>query len=74
VDDLFDRAYRGEISRQRAFDSALELVTPDQARRFKTLERWMTDNKAPVQDISAAISRVDQRIDALKNKALAGGC
>jgi hypothetical protein len=74
ADDIFDRAFRGEIARRRAFDSALELVTPDQAKRFKTLERWMTDNKAPVQEVGAAISRVDQQIAALKTKALTQGC
>jgi hypothetical protein len=74
VDDIFNRAYTGQIAKQRAFDSALELLEPNQVRRAKTLQRWSKDNKAPMADISAAIANLDQQIGTLKAQAMAGGC
>ena len=74
VDSIFERVYSGKIAQQRAFDSALELLTSDQTARAKTLQRWRKDNKAPVQDIDAALSNLDAQIESLKAKALSGGC
>jgi hypothetical protein len=74
LDDVFDRVYRGDIARQRAFDSALELLEPNQVARAKILQRWRKDNAAPKQDIAAALSNLDAQIESLKAKATAGGC
>lgn len=74
VDDIFERVYSGQIAKQRAFDSALELLTPNQVERAKTLQRWRKDNRAPVQDIAQRVSDLDAQIESLKAKATAGGC
>jgi hypothetical protein len=74
VDDIFEKVYSGQIAQQRAFDSALELLTPNQVERAKTLQRWRKDNKAPLQDITKRVSDLDAQIQKLKTQATAGGC
>jgi hypothetical protein len=74
VDDIFDRAFSGEIAKRRVFDSALEMIEPDQLRRIKMLDRWRRDAKAPAADIGAAIAKIDSQVEALKAKATSGGC
>ena len=74
IDDIFDRAYSGEIAKSRAFNSAAEMLEPNQAKRYKVLERWRKDAAAPAADIGAAIATIDSQIEALKTKAISGGC
>ena len=74
VEDLFNKAYSGELAKSRALDFAVELITPDQVKRFDTLQRWTTDNRVAVAEISQATVSIDIQINALKAQAMSGGC
>jgi benzoyl-CoA reductase/2-hydroxyglutaryl-CoA dehydratase subunit BcrC/BadD/HgdB len=74
VDDVFERAYSGRLAKERAFNSALEYIEPDQIKRSKRLDQWARDNEAPLRDIDAEIGKIDEQIRALKTQATTGGC
>ena len=74
VDDFFERTWRGEVARDRTFDSAWELITPDQQERMKYIEAWSKDNAAARAQIGAQITALDSQIASLRAQALAGGC
>jgi hypothetical protein len=57
-----------------ATQRALELLEPNQVQRTKRASTWRRNSSAPMADIEAELANLDQRIEALKNKALSGGC
>jgi len=74
VQDLYEKAFSGELAKSRALDFAAEAITDDQAGRLFTLERWRGDNRKAVSDITAMVSDIDAQINALKAQAISGGC
>ena len=74
VDDLFERAFSGRLARNRAFDSALEYLTPSQKQRQRLIDKWMETDRAPMGEIDRKLNDLDTQINALKTKAMAGGC
>jgi hypothetical protein len=76
AEDFFRKTYEGEIARRREFDSALELITPDQAERMAFIDRWMRDGggKKVKLEIESKVAGLNAQIADLKAQALAGGC
>lgn len=75
VDDFFRRTYEGRIAKEREFNTALELVTQDQADRMAFIDKWMNDGpEGALSDITNRVALIDRRIADLKAKATAGGC
>ena len=76
AEDFFRKTYEGEIARRREFDSALELITPDQAERMAFIDRWMRDGggKKVKVEIESKVAGLNAQIADLKAQALAGGC
>ena len=76
VDDFFRQAYEGQIARSREFDSAIELITPNQVERMVFIDNWMTDGggKKIKTQIESQVAGLNAQIADLKAQALAGGC
>lgn len=75
VDDFFRRTYEGRIAKEREFNTALELVTQDQADRMAFIDKWMNDGpEGALSDITNRVALIDRQIADLKAKATAGGC
>jgi hypothetical protein len=73
VDDLFEKAYSGRLTAERAHNRAISAVDPDWAR-MNRLAEWSGDPSLSIEWIKLAIEDADGRISALKSQALAGGC
>jgi len=74
AEDFFRKVYEGDIARERAFDSALDLFTDNQVSRYEFLDMWASDNKAVQARINNEVAGLDAQIAALKTQALNGGC
>ena len=76
ADDFFRQAYEGQIARSREFDSAMELITPNQVERMVFIDNWMTDGggKKIKTQIESQVAGLNAQIADLKAQALAGGC
>lgn len=74
AEDFFRKVYEGDIARERAFDSALDLFTKDQVSRYEFLNMWATDNTGVQMRINNEVAGLDAQIAELKSKALSGGC